>query len=53
MRSLIKSQIIIIGSGGQSRMIIECAQRLKYKVKYIIDIKKKKRCWRKNTKHSC
>jgi sugar O-acyltransferase (sialic acid O-acetyltransferase NeuD family) len=42
MRSLIKSQIIIIGSGGQSRMIIECAQRLKYKVKYIIDIKKKK-----------
>ena len=42
MRSLIKSQIVIIGSGGHSRMIIECAQCLKYKVKYIIDISKKK-----------
>lgn len=42
MKSLTKNQMIIIGSGGQSRMIIECAQCLKYKIKYIIDIRKKK-----------
>jgi len=42
MNSLKKSEIIIVGSGGHSRMIIECAQSLKFKVKYILDINKKK-----------
>ena len=39
MRNILfkKSEIIIIGSGGHSRMIIECAQTLKYKIKYILD----------------
>ncbi len=42
MYSLKKNEIIVIGSGGHSRMIIECAQVLKYKVKFILDINLKK-----------
>ena len=42
MYSLKRNEIILIGSGGHSRMIIECARELKYKVKFILDINSKK-----------
>ena len=42
MYSLKRNEIILIGSGGHSRMIIECARELKYTVKFILDINSKK-----------
>lgn len=36
-----KKNLIILGSGGHCRMIVECAERLNYKINYIIDINRK------------